>query len=199
MKIRLNNFVPDSDVDGPGRRASVFVQGCSIRCDGCATPWMWDENAGKSVDADVLVERILNIPGIEGATFLGGEPFDQSQAVSYVAKAVREKGLSVVTFTGRTIENIRASGIVTEIDLLENTDLLIDGPFIESLADDSRPWVGSSNQRYIFLSSRYKPLEPLLSAIANKLEIRIYPDGRVFANGLMLTNDLKNFVMKLIN
>ncbi|HPI77495.1 MAG TPA: 4Fe-4S single cluster domain-containing protein [bacterium] len=199
MEIRLNNFVPDSDVDGPGRRASVFVQGCSIRCDGCATPWMWDENAGKSVDADALIERILNIPGIEGVTFLGGEPFDQSKAVSYVAKAVREKGLSIVTFTGRTIENIRASGIESEIDLLKNTDLLIDGPFIESLADDSRPWVGSTNQRYLFLTSRYKKLVPLLSGISNKLEIRIYPDGRVFANGLMLTNDLKQFVMKLIN
>ncbi|HOY64504.1 MAG TPA: 4Fe-4S single cluster domain-containing protein [bacterium] len=199
MEIRLNNFVPDSDVDGPGRRASVFVQGCSIRCDGCATPWMWDENAGKCVDADTLIERILNIPGIEGVTFLGGEPFDQSKAVSYVAKAVREKGLSIVTFTGRTIENIRASGIESEIDLLKNTDLLIDGPFIESLADDSRPWVGSTNQRYLFLTSRYKKLVPLLSGISNKLEIRIYPDGRVFANGLMLTNDLKQFVMKLIN
>ncbi|HOC92242.1 MAG TPA: 4Fe-4S single cluster domain-containing protein [bacterium] len=199
MEIRLNNFVPDSDVDGPGRRASVFVQGCSIRCDGCAAPWMWDENAGKSVDADALIERILNIPGIEGVTFLGGEPFDQSKAVSYVAKAVREKGLSIVTFTGRTIENIRASGIETDVDLIKNTDLLIDGPFMKTLADDSRPWVGSTNQRYIFLSCRYKALEPLLSAIANKLEIRIYPDGRVFANGLMLTDDLKKFVMKLIN
>jgi len=160
---------------------------------------MWDENAGKSVDADALIERILNIPGIEGVTFLGGEPFDQSKAVSYVAKAVREKGLSIITFTGRTIENIRAGGKETEVDLLKNTDLLIDGPFIKNLADDSRPWVGSTNQRYIFLSCRYKTLEPLLSGISNKLEIRIYPDGRVFANGLLLTNDLKKFVMKLIN
>jgi len=160
---------------------------------------MWDENAGKSVDADVFVERILNIHGIEGVTFLGGEPFDQSEAVSYVAKAVRKKGLSVVTFTGRTIENIQETGSITDVDLLKNTDLLIDGPFIKTLADDSRPWVGSSNQRYIFLSYRYKALEPLLSGIANKLEIRIFPDGRVFANGLILTDDLKKFVMKLIN
>jgi anaerobic ribonucleoside-triphosphate reductase activating protein len=199
MLIRLNNFVPDSEVDGPGRRASIFVQGCSIRCEGCATPWMWDENAGDSIDADVLVNRILNIPGIEGVSFLGGEPFDQSEALSFVAKSIREKGLSVVTFTGKTIEDIQASEIRTEIDLLKNTDMLIDGPFIKSLADDSRPWVGSANQRYLFLSSRYKPLEPLLSGIKNKLEIRLYPDGRVFANGLMLTENLKEFVMKLIN
>ena len=66
--------------------------------------------------------------------------------------------------------------------LLKYTDLLIDGEFIVEKKDFSRPWVGSSNQRYIFLSGKYD--EKMLSSYKNKIEVRINKDGTIFANGM---------------
>jgi anaerobic ribonucleoside-triphosphate reductase activating protein len=70
-------------------------------------------------------------------------------------------------------------------DLLEVTDLLIDGPFIATEKDFSRPWVGSSNQQFHFLSKRYRHLEKQLARFTNGLEIRLMPNGGIFINGMM--------------
>jgi anaerobic ribonucleoside-triphosphate reductase activating protein len=173
------------------------VQGCPIRCDGCAVPWTWDAHSGETVEVEELSARILSSAGIEGVTFLGGEPFAQAEALAELGGVLRAEGLSVVTFTGYVLESILRSKLPGGRALLSVTDLLIDGPFRKNLVDLSRPWVGSSNQRFHFITSRYRYLEEGLGSTENRLEIRITPDGQVLVNGLASTRILEQLFDQL--
>ena len=145
-----------------------------------------------------LAEQIVRDPEIEGVTFLGGEPFAQARALAELGRIVKQKGLSVVTFTGYTLDYLLQSGNQDYLDLLSVTDLLIDGPFQIERLDTSRPWVGSSNQRYHFLTDRYLYLKERLTEIPNRLEVRIMPDGRVLVNGLAETKVLEDLFAGLL-
>ncbi|HOO56341.1 MAG TPA: 4Fe-4S single cluster domain-containing protein [bacterium] len=198
MKLRINRFIPETKVEGPGTRACVYVQGCPIRCEGCAVPETWDENGGESVDVEELADLILSNREIEGVTYLGGEPFAQAAPLSELGKLIKARGLSLVTFTGYELAEILDSGDSGKLNLLSLTDILIAGPFIKSKSDTGRPWVGSSNQKYHFLTDRYKNVENKLSNTGNKLEFRISGDGRVLVNGLVETKNLRKFISELV-
>ncbi|MDR0577550.1 MAG: radical SAM protein [Candidatus Accumulibacter sp.] len=184
MKLRLFHFFPATRVEGPGTRACIQVQGCPIRCAGCAVPRTWPAGGGTLVDADALADGILSGPPVEGVTFLGGEPFAQAAALARIGRRVRAHGLSVVTFTGYRLDEIRAAGRKAHDDLLDVTDLLIDGPFQKEKTDYSRPWVGSSNQQFHFLTDRYAHLAQKLDTIPNRIEVRMGADGRILVHGL---------------
>jgi len=184
-RLRLHRFLPFTRAEGPGERACLWVQGCPIRCAGCGVPWTWEKDAGEWVEVDELAERVLAGPPVEGITFLGGEPFAQAAALAALGARLRAAGLSVMTFTGYTVEALRRAGRADYDALLAVTDLLVDGPFVERKLDLSRPWVGSSNQRFHFLTDRYRHLEAELPALPNRLEIRLHPDGRMEVNGMI--------------
>lgn len=197
MFLRIHRFLPFTRVEGPGNRACLWVQGCSIHCPGCAVPWTWDRDGGEVIKVQSLAERILSGPEVEGVTFLGGEPFDQAVALAALGHRMQEAGLSVMTFTGYTLEKIRNSIREDWHDLLSITDLLIDGPFRRNLLDLSRPWVGSTNQQYRFLSDRYRHLEPELRTIPNRLEVRLQPDGKILVNGMATSADIETLFANL--
>jgi anaerobic ribonucleoside-triphosphate reductase activating protein len=116
-------------------------------------PLAQPQSGGEAVDVDVLFKQIQEQKEtIEGVTFLGGEPFEQAEALSYIAQKVQCMGLSVLTFTGYKYETLLGLNNKHVNKLLANTDLLIDGEFQEQNLDYSRPWVGSSNQRYLLLT-----------------------------------------------
>ncbi|MBR6127343.1 radical SAM protein, partial [bacterium] len=117
---------------------------------------------------------------IEGVTFLGGEPFEQAEALGEIAEAVKKEGLGVLCFTGGLLEDLRKEE--KNKKLLDNTDLLIDGAFEIDKVDYSRPWCGSSNQRYHFLTDRYN--EEIFTKYKNKVEVNINKNGQVFMNGM---------------
>ena len=190
MNIKIHRFLPFTKVEGPGNRACIWVQGCPIRCKGCALPQTWDFEGGENRNIDELLKIILSTQGIEGVTFMGGEPFAQAQQVAYMAKKLQEKKLSVVVFTGYNYEQLKNSSDKYWQELLNSTDLLIDGPYDINKKDYSRPWVGSSNQNYYFLTDRYSHLKDKLERINNKLEIRIQPNGKIMVNGMV---DLEQF------
>ena len=120
--------------------------------------------------------------GIEGVTFLGGEPFEQAKELSILSESIKNLGLSIVCFTGYIYEDLISKNDIYINRLISTIDLLIDGAFEKDKFDLSRAWVGSSNQRYIFLSNRYSIKD--IKSYKNKTEIRIYPDGRTEANGM---------------
>ncbi len=186
--IRISRIVKKTRVEGPGLRYCIWVQGCPIRCEGCFNPHTWSFSGGTLVKVDDIFDDIKTVlaetPGLEGVTFLGGEPFSQAATLSVLARRVRKLGLSIVTFTGYEYEQLTKANNEAWNALLKETDLLIDGPYIQSMHDLSRPWIGSKNQQYRFLTDFYKPLAKKLPAISNKLEIRIHPDGSVTVNGM---------------
>jgi anaerobic ribonucleoside-triphosphate reductase activating protein len=92
---------------------------------------------------------LLANPVISGITLSGGEPFSQALGFSEIAGAASELGLSVVTYTGHTWEELVCSSVRGVKQLLAATDILVDGRFVESLRDLSLPYRGSRNQRLI--------------------------------------------------
>lgn len=183
--VRVHRFLSRTAVEGPGIRACIWVQGCSIGCPGCAVPWTWPRKGGSDVSVDELFRQVLDCTGIEGVTFVGGEPFEQASALATLGGRLRDEGLSIVTFTGLTLAHIREANNCYWDALLGVTDLLIDGPFVRALADQSRPWVGSANQAFHFLTPRYRHLREALGQNPNTLEVHISPSGVVRANGMM--------------
>lgn len=180
MKLRVFRILKNTAVEGPGNRYCIWVQGCSRHCRGCQAVHTWSHSGGKLLEVSEIISDILAQKNIEGVTFLGGEPFEQAEALGEIAQAVQQKGLSILCFTGGLLEDLRANPANKK--LLDNIDLLIDGEFREDLVDYSRPWCGSSNQRYHFLTDKYD--EEIFTKYKNKVEINISKSGVVFMNGM---------------
>ena len=159
--LRVAAIVPETEAEGPGRRFALWVQGCTIRCPGCCNPHFFERGGGREVEERQLVDQLAPLVGrVEGITLLGGEPFEQAEALSRVASGAQALGLSVMTFTGSTMEELRdrgGSGEPGVAALLAATDLLVDGRYQVGLPEGERRWAGSTNQRFHFLTSRYAP------------------------------------------
>ena len=181
--IRVARTVPETRAEGPGARFAVWVQGCTIRCDGCFNPQLWGAIGGTATDPRALADQAATA-GVEGVTLLGGEPFEQAPALAEFAALVRADGLSVMTFTGYEREFLESGDAPAGArDLLARTDLLVDGPYRADAKDFTRPWVGSTNQRFHFLTERYRDLEPQLTGLPDRLEVRVSAAGEVAVNG----------------
>lgn len=139
--------------NGPGCRVSIFVSGCETHCEGCFNKETWDFRYGKIFVQDTMEEvyKMLDKPGIAGLTILGGEPLHMInqcmvEAITSLFKSkYPEKDLWI--YTGYTYEGIPRTSFTNKI--LKNTDVLVDGPFIESGKDITLQFRGSRNQRII--------------------------------------------------
>ena len=180
MRLRIFNIIKNTTVEGPGRRYCIWTQGCSRHCRGCQAVHTWSHEAGVLIEVQDIISDIFKQKDIEGITFLGGEPFEQAEACGLIAREIKKSDLSVLCFTGGYLEDLRMEE--KNRLLLENTDLLIDGPFEIDKIDYSRPWCGSSNQRYHFLTDRYN--EEIFTKYKNKVEVNISKNGVVFMNGM---------------
>lgn len=180
MKLRVFNILKNTKVEGPETRYCIWVQGCSRRCKGCQAVHTWSHSGGVLYNVKDIIADIKKQKNIEGVTFLGGEPFEQAEALGIIAKAVKKEGLGVLCFTGGLLEELQQKE--ENKILLENIDLLIDGAFEADKVDYSRPWCGSTNQRYHFLTNRYN--EDIFEKYKNKIEINISKNGDIFMNGM---------------
>ena len=162
--LRVSGIVPESIVDGPGIRFVIFAQGCNHYCKGCHNPSTFDLNGGSLVEIDTLMSEIKKNPLLKGVTFSGGEPFLQAGAFTEIAKRCHLLGLDVISYTGYTFENL-VSGFAEHPDwkpLLENIDVLIDGPFIEEKKSLLLLFRGSSNQRILNARVSLSKCQPVL-------------------------------------
>jgi anaerobic ribonucleoside-triphosphate reductase activating protein len=184
--LRVGARVPVTRVEGPGARYALWVQGCSIRCPGCCNPHLFDAALGSVVSVEALLAEVAAArPAIEGLTLLGGEPFDQAAGAGRLAAGTQALGLSVMTFTGYTLEELRARSDPATETLLRATDVLVDGRYDTARPERRRRWVGSENQRFHYLTSRYSPeIElPAAGEPLREVEVRIDAEGRVHGNG----------------
>jgi len=133
---------------GPGRRAILWVRGCPRRCPGCIAPELWEPGAPVPT-ADVAVRLAPLLDGMNGLSISGGEPFDQPEALAALLRQLRAaRAVEVLIYTGYLREDPRLQG-GARAALLELTDILIDGPFVQALADPRLAYRGSRNQRVI--------------------------------------------------
>jgi anaerobic ribonucleoside-triphosphate reductase activating protein len=184
LTLSVAQTVPCTEAEGPGRRYALWFQGCPLRCPGCCNPEMLPFAGGTPRPvADVLaeVEAARARHRIEGITLLGGEPLAHAAGAAALARGTRELGLTVMVFSGYTLEQIRDLPDPVVADLLAHTDILVDGPYVRERPDTSRRWVGSTNQRIHFLTDRYRADDPCWRE-PNTLELRLR-GGELTVNG----------------
>jgi anaerobic ribonucleoside-triphosphate reductase activating protein len=173
--LRVAQIVRITEAEGPGRRFALWFQGCPLRCPGCCNPEMLPFQGGHALALAAVVEQVREAAagqGIEGITLLGGEPLAHAAGAAALARAVRRLGLSVMVFTGYTLEQARQLANPAVAELLGETDILVDGPYLRELPETRRRWIGSANQRVHCLSDRYRADDPCWRR-PNTLEIRL--------------------------
>lgn len=150
-KIRIAGIIEESIVDGPGIRFVIFTQGCPHHCKGCHNPQTHDFNSGKEISINDILQMIEANPLLKGITLSGGEPFMQAKNLSILLDKIKGRSLDVITYSGFTYEEIlkKADNENHFKDLLERTNILIDGKFEENKKNEELMYRGSSNQRAI--------------------------------------------------
>lgn len=184
--LNVAEWIECTEVEGPGRRFALWVQGCILQCPGCCNPHMFDFSPRKLVEADDVagwIEQARSRSGIEGVTFLGGEPVLQARGLARVAQLIRPLGLSVMLFTGYRLEELPDMGLPGVEELLGLSDLVVDGPFVASRPEPVRNWVGSTNQRFHFLTARYRPGIEYDPRFSRGFEVRIDSSSDLNING----------------
>lgn len=150
-RLRIAGIEPESFVDGPGIRLTVFTQGCPHHCPGCHNPQTHDFEGGHFIELNEILSMIEDNPLLDGVTLSGGEPFAQAAALAPLAREIKERGFHLIIFTGFTYERLMES--VNEhpeyLDLLSFADILVDGPFIMAKRSLELKYRGSTNQRLV--------------------------------------------------
>ena len=182
--VPVAHFAPCTEAEGPGKRFALWFQGCPLRCPGCCNPEMLPFEGGTPTPLSEIVQQIAAAQenlGIEGITLLGGEPLAHAHAALEIARVVRERGLSVMVFSGYTLNEARNLLDPAVAELLALTDILVDGRYEHDLPDTERRWIGSTNQQVHFLTNRYRSDDPCWKN-KNTLEIRL-DAGSLAVNG----------------
>jgi len=188
--LRIARVLHGTTAEGPGLRTAIWFQGCSIRCDGCINPHLFSPTGGNGVSADDILREAIST-GVEGLTLIGGEPFDQPVAGAELARKAQKLGLGVIAFSGYEYESLRGRGESTE-EFLASIDLLVDGPYQVWNPEERRALVGSTNQRFIHLSGRYRTYQPDIAT--NRVDIRIRPDGSIDIAGFLDSEGLRDLL-----
>jgi anaerobic ribonucleoside-triphosphate reductase activating protein len=184
LLLQVAQIVPCTEAEGPGRRFALWFQGCPLRCPGCCNPEMLPFEGGQSIPLSEVLDQVrsaANQHGVEGITLLGGEPLAHARGAAALAQPVRALGLSVMVFSGYTLDEAQKLPDPAVAELLALTDILVDGPYVRELPDTQRRWIGSTNQVIHFLTNRYRADDPCWQK-PNTLEIRLQ-DGAISVNG----------------
>ena len=151
LLLRLAGLTKESVVDGPGLRATLFVQGCPHRCPGCHNPDTWPAEGGYWLTVDDAWRQLADLRLLRGITFSGGEPFAQTRPLAFLADLIKQRGWDLCVYTGYIWEDLHQRDDPWIGRLLALTDLLVDGPFLMAEKDPALPFRGSRNQRLLDL------------------------------------------------
>jgi len=179
VKVRLHAVERVSRANGPGLRAVVWFQGCTLGCSGCFNAATHDPAGGYESDTATLATELLaNRNGIDGISFSGGEPFQQAEAFLDLLRRLCGSGLGFLAFSGYTLDEIECQPLGSAI--LKHLDVLVAGRFVASLIEG---WGlrGSSNQRVHLLTSRYTPR---MIGATPRTEIILHTNGCITCSGI---------------
>jgi len=166
----LDITAPDIN-NGNGIRVTLWVAGCKHHCKGCHNQWSWDFNQGKDFieEQDFILSKLenwLSRDYVDGLTFSGGDPLCQDErGLILLLDIIKWVRLNFPTktiwlYTGYVYEDIIKDNDDSRVnrlkkDILDNIDVLVDGPYKEELRDIAHcPFRGSTNQRIITLGNR---------------------------------------------
>ncbi|MCX5208765.1 radical SAM protein [Kitasatospora sp. NBC_00240] len=185
---------------GPGTRAGIWTQGCTIGCAGCVSQDTWTADPGTLVDIAALRSWLAGLPDpLDGITVSGGEPFQQPEALAallewvHVWRRGRPAPLDVLVYSGYSLDRLRREHSA----LLDRCDAVITGPYIDRLNSPGLRWSGSSNQRLTALTDlgreRYEGAGPV---DAPPMQVAV-DDGRVWFIGVPRRGDMERLSTRL--
>ncbi len=177
--MRTHSSLERSRVNGPGSRAVIWLQGCSLNCPGCWNPLSHSIEGGMEVEIASAVEWVADLHAsglIDGLTISGGEPMEQARALLALLQALRLllPEISIGLFSGYT-ERELASGAFLSRDanppssqadlwraIRQHLDFAVLGRF-NGNRPSQQPLVSSQNQALLLLSDRhsYSDFSPL--------------------------------------
>ena len=172
--MQIHAKIASSSVNGPGNRAVIFFQGCSLQCAGCQNPKTHKRGQGAWESMhDLVVWR----QGIEGVTFSGGEPLEQlDDGLDLLVYSIREDrpDLSIGLFTGYSEGELEAGGFQWSVGsnaraakykraeawqwLKTRLDWAVMGRY-NQLQRSMVPMLASANQKLVLFSGRYTPAD----------------------------------------
>jgi len=140
------------EANGPGRRFTVWVQGCPLGCPGCFNPDLQPLVPRREVRPEELAREAADAGPWEGVTLSGGEPFLQANALATFLDQLRgcSGPFATIAFTGFRLGELRRRGRGAAA-LLTRVDLLVDGRYRREHASQ-QPLRGSANQRLVALT-----------------------------------------------
>ncbi|MBO8460536.1 MAG: radical SAM protein [Bacteroidetes bacterium] len=172
---------------GPGNRYIIWVQGCKQYCPYCITPESWALDKGIDLESEDIAADIVLTKGIDGITISGGEPFLQAEALASLLKKVKlhRPEITVIIYTGYSYSELKT--IKGAKDLIESSDIIIDGKYIDSL-NDNKGIKGSINQKIISISNRLDAYIPEMESGIRKQQYIVNSDGTYSSIGVPLKN-----------
>ncbi|MGH3796887.1 MAG: 4Fe-4S single cluster domain-containing protein [Pseudonocardiaceae bacterium] len=151
--LRLNRTHYPVTVLGPGVRAGIWVQGCTIGCSGCVARDTWDGDGGAEVGVEAVLDWLAGIEGpVDGVTISGGEPFQQPAAVAELLEGIavwrrgRAEEIDVLMYSGYPWSRLTRTPRLAA--LLDRCDAVIAGPYV-ARRNTAVPLRGSDNQRVV--------------------------------------------------
>ena len=192
-QVNISMFVKQTTAEGPGNRFSLWVQGCDLACPDCCNPEMWNPNGGQVASIEEVFNEIKKVEDkIEGVSFLGGEPFQQDEALALLAEKISLTSLNIMVYSGYTMEEI--DGLDSK--LLPFIDLLVTGRYIKEQHTTKRRWIGSENQKMHFLTDAYSPSDPCFTQ-PNHAEFQLDNNGELTIVGFPFKSIRENFPKKI--
>lgn len=179
-KLNIAHINVCTEAEGPYRRMAIWFQGCNILCKGCCNPELQEIKVAHLMTIKEVVDIALMTKkenGVEGVTFLGGEPTMQDGLV-VLSRALSTAGLGTILFTGKQYDNLSE-------DIIASMDLIVDGRYEAELVDDERNLVGSKNQQIIYITDRYKDCNAWFTSVREK-KVEINLGSSFFINGDVL-------------
>lgn len=174
--LNIAAMCPTTKVLGPGKRFVVWVQGCCFDCYNCGSPdWKGNKEASLILPKE-LAQTILLTRDIEGVTISGGEPFLQAHKLLSLMRSLRsESPLSIIVYTGFTLEELKQQKKQSIDGMLSEIDVLIDGRYVDNL-NDNKGWRGEINQTVHFLRGKYRECEDEFLNRNRDVELFLYKE-----------------------
>ncbi|WP_392561650.1 anaerobic ribonucleoside-triphosphate reductase-activating protein [Orbus sturtevantii] len=148
--MNYHRYYPIDVVNGPGTRCSLFVAGCVHQCRGCYNKSTWSLDSGFIFSQELEDQIICDLQDREikrqGLSLSGGDPLHPKNIPAILKLVERVKmqcdNKDIWLWTGYLLGELTAN----QRAVLPYIDVLIDGKFIQELADPKLVWRGSSNQ-----------------------------------------------------
>lgn len=181
--LRIARRTSACTVLGPGKRAVIWVQGCSLRCPGCVAPETHPHVDGEIIGVRDLANELIAL-SIDGVTLSGGEPMEQARALNSLIDVVRShRDMSFMAYSGYTFEHLFQSGNVHQKALLSRLDILVDGPYVQRRHTRKR-WRGSDNQTVHFLSDRHRSMSDMIEDEGDWIDVEVTTSGTLLWMGI---------------